>query len=196
MANMKPGNSSTGFAIIIMNSNKNEQDKKAREAEKQQVSILRSGNSVAILDTIDEIRSTGKTTILPEIFELLLDTEDDEVMEACTGLLNDLKTEEGASYVVAALKNPRYRPVRQILVSSCWQSGLDYHDHAQLFAKIVLKDDYATAIEAFTVIENSLGDLDDDEIVKLTSVLKEGVTTVSDNKKGLIRELLSVIRNF
>jgi len=179
-----------------MNNNKNEQEQKAREAEKKQVSILRSGNSTAILETIEEIRDSGKTTILPEIFELLLDTEDDEVMDACTGLLNDLKSDEGSEQVVAALKNPRYKPIRQILVSSCWQSGLDYHDHVLLFAKIVVKDDYAAAIEAFTVIENSLGELEDDEIVQLTAVLNEGLSNVSDNKKKLLRELLSVIRNY
>ncbi len=179
-----------------MNSNKNETEQKAREAEMKQIGILRSGNSNAILDTIEEIRNTGKTTILPEIFELLLDTEDDEVMEACTGLLNDLKSAEGSSHVISALKNSRYRPVRQILASSCWQSGLDYSAHYQLFARIVIKDDYAAAIEAFTVIENSLGDLDDDEIVQLSSLLNEGLSQVSDNKKKLIRELIGVIRNY
>lgn len=179
-----------------MNSNTNETDQKTREAEKKQVSILRSGNTSAILETIEEIRNSGKTTILPEIFELLLDTEDDEVMQSCTGLLNDLNSEEGASYVISALKNPRYRPVRQILASSCWQSGLDYSSHYMLFARIVVKDDYAAAIEAFTVIENSLSELEDEEIVQLTTLLNEGLAKASDNKKKLIRELLGVIRKY
>lgn len=176
--------------------NKNEKDLKARETEKKQISILRSGNVAAIIETIDEIRENGSITILPEIFELMLDTEDDEVMEACTGLLNDLNNEEAVSYIVAALKNQRFRPIRPSLVSSCWQSGLDYHEEVPLFARFLLREDYATAIEAFTVIENSLGDLSDEEIVQLTSTLNSGLQEASDNKKKLIREMITVIREF
>lgn len=176
--------------------NKNEKGLKAKEAEKKQISILRSGNAAAIIETIGEIRENGTITILPEVFEVMLDTEDDEVMEACTSLLNDLKNAEAVSYLVAALKNQRFRPIRPMLVSSCWQSGLDYHTEVPLFARFLLREDYATAIEAFTVIENSIGDLSDDEIVQLTSTLNAGLQEASDNKKKLIREMLAVIREF
>lgn len=176
--------------------NKNEKDLKAKEAEKKQISILRSGNTAAIIETIDEIREKGTITILPEIFELMLDTEDDEVMEACTSLLNDLKSEHATSFLLSALKNQRYRPIRAVLVSSCWQSGLDYHEEVPLFTKFLLREDYATAIEAFTVIENSIGDLSDEEIVQLTSALNTGLHEASDNKKKLIREMIAVVREY
>lgn len=176
--------------------NKNEKDLKAKEAEKKQISILRSGNTAAIIETIDEIREKGTITILPEIFELMLDTEDDEVMEACTSLLNDLKSEHATSFLLSALKNQRYRPIRAALVSSCWQSGLDYHEEVPLFTKFLLREDYATAIEAFTVIENSIGDLSDEEIVQLTSALNTGLHEASDNKKKLIREMIAVVREY
>lgn len=176
--------------------NKNEKDLKAKEAEKKQISILRSGNTAAIVETIVEIREKGTITILPEIFELMLDTEDDEVMEACTSLLNDLKSEDATSYLLSALKNQRYRPIRAALVSSCWQSGLDYHEEVPLFTKFLLREDYATSIEAFTVIENSIGDLSDEEIVQLTGTLNTGLQEASDNKKKLIREMIAVVREY
>ena len=34
-----------------------------------------------------------------------------------------------------------------MLVSSCWQSGLDYSEYSMDFAKVFLKGDYVTAIE-------------------------------------------------
>ena len=169
---------------------------KAKEAEKKQISILRSGNTAAIIDTIDEIREKGTLTILPEIFELLLDTEDDEVMDACTGLLNDLKEQEAVNYLLSALKNQRYRPIRSTLVSSCWQSGLDYSSEIALFTRFLVREDYATALEAFTVIENSLGELSDAEIVELTSALNTGLQEAADSKKKLIREMIAVIKAY
>ncbi len=173
-----------------------EKDLKAKEAEKKQISILRSGNTTATIKVIDEIREKGNITILPEIFEVMLDTEDDEVMEACTTLLNDLNNQEATTFLVAALKNQRYRPVRSALVSSCWQSGLDYHTQVPLFARLLLREDYATAIEAFTVIENSIGDLSDEEIVQLTDTLNSGLNETADNKKKLIREMIKVIKEY
>ena len=56
-----------------------------------------------------------------------------------------------------------------MLVSSCWQSGLNYSDYSLDLAKSFLKGDYVTAIECLTVIEESVHELSrekKDEIIK------------------------------
>jgi hypothetical protein len=166
------------------------------EVKKQQISILRSGNNAAILDTVREVRTIGSSAILPEIFDLLLVSESEEVISACAGLLNDLKQMESVDYLISAIKSEKYKPVRNILVSACWQNGLDYHKDAQLFADIFLHDDYIVSIEAFTVIENSIGDMEDSDIRDLTAKLKLALASAGEKKKTLISELLSVIQNY
>lgn len=173
-----------------------EDKRKRTETEKRQISILRSGNTSAIIDTIQEIRKKGSITILPELFDLLLVSGNEEVVQACSALLNDLKAKESVQYLVTALKDDKYEPVRHILVSACWQNGLDYHGDIQLFAEIFLNDNYATAIEAFTVIENSLGDLTDRDILSLTQKMNRGIDLAGENKRALILELLSVIKSY
>lgn len=179
-----------------MENNQPEEKRKKSETIKRQTGILRSGNTSAIIDTIQEIREKGSITILPELFDLLLVSDNEEVIMACTSLLNDLKKKESVQYLVAALKDERYKPVRPILVSACWQNGLDYHEEVLLFAEILLTDDYATAVEAFTVIENSLGELNDRDILILTEKLSQSIDLAKENKRPLIRELLSVIKNY
>lgn len=179
-----------------MENNQSENKQKKLETEKRQISILRSGNTSAIIDTIQEIRKKGSVTILPELFDLLLISGNEEVIQACSSLLNDLKNKKSVQYLVAALKDERYEPVRHILVSACWQNGLDYHEEVQLFAEIFLNDNYTTAIEAFTVIENCLGDLTDRDILLLTEKMNRGIGLAKENKRPLIRELLSVIKSF
>lgn len=171
-------------------------ESRARELEKKQISILRSGNIKATLETIREIRESGSIAILPEVFEVLLDSEDNDIQTACKGLLNDLKSEEGAELISAALKADKYRPIRSSLVAACWQNGLSYHNDILLFAEILLKDDYATGIEAFTVIENSLGSLSDQQILKLIEKLSSGLVSVDEEKKVLVNEMISVIKSF
>jgi hypothetical protein len=56
-----------------------------------------------------------------------------------------------------------------MLVSSCWQSGLNYSDYSFDLAKVFLTGDYVTAIECLTVIEESVHELSKvrkDEIIK------------------------------
>ncbi len=175
------------------NKEKND-DLKVKELEKRQISILRSGNHAAILSVLEDIRENGRITILPEIFELMLDTEDDEIMDGCTGILNDLKAEGAASYLVSGLKNQRYRPIRQQITAACWQSGMDFSHELLLFTKMLVRDDYATALEAFTVIENNVEDSDPAEIGKIRDMINGALPETPDSKKKLLKEMLNVLR--
>jgi hypothetical protein len=179
-----------------MESYPSDNKKKKLETEKRQISILRSGNTAAIIDTIQEIRRKGSVTILPELFDLLLVSGNEEVIQACSSLLNDLKNKESVQYLITALKDDKYEPVRHILTSACWQNGLDYHEEFLLFTEIFLNDNYAAAIEAFTVIENSLGELTDKDMLLLTEQLNHGIDLAEEDKRPLIRELLLVIKSY
>lgn len=110
--------------------------------------------------------------------------------------MNDLKEIETVEHLVSALKSEKYKPVRSILVSACWQNSLDYHEDAQLFADLLIYDGYTVALEAFTVIENSIGAMEDKDIVRLSAKLKLGLESADENKKALINELLLVIRSY
>jgi hypothetical protein len=169
---------------------------KEKAIENKQISILRSGNKNATLDTIKEIRESGNINVLPEIFELLLSSEDDQIISSSSELLNDLKTQEAAELIISALKNDKYKPIRNFLTAACWQNGLKYHEEYQLFAKILIEEDYLTAIEAFTVIENCLVELEDNQILKLLQTLSGNISIIKDEKKILLEELISVIKNY
>lgn len=173
----------------------NEQENRVLETEKRQISILRSGNINAILNTLTEIRKHGRLTILPEIFDLMLASGNIDVIRSCSSLICDIKSEEAVPILIDALEDKKYYLIRNLLLAACWQNGLDYHDHVQVIAKIFLQDDYPTAIEAFTLIENCISELDDKEIVKLISFLNAGFAKTDDQKKILLKELLTVIKS-
>lgn len=192
----KQGNPWKDSVDYKMNKEISDKEKQLREKEKQFVQTLRSGNTKAILETIKEIREHGRITIITEIIDLLLDTDNDEIKDSASALLNDLKSQEAVPSIVAALKDKTYQPVYHFLVAACWQNGLDYHDEVMLFAALLLSQPYDVAIEAYTVIEGCIGDLEDPEIVKLTSTLNNGLTAVSEEKKPLVESMIEVIREF
>jgi len=64
------------------------------------------------------------------------------------------------------------------------------------FVEVALKGDYATAIEAFTVIEVAVGDLGQDQREKHVKAIKSSLPGMDEHKKNLLKELIRVIENY
>jgi len=160
---------------------------------KQQVRALHSGNRSAILSALMEIRYDGSVAVLPELFELLLEQEDQQIAAEITNLLNDLKDQEAAGILAEAIDNPEYAPITAVLVAACWQNGLSYARYTDIFVRAAIRGDYATAIEAFTVIEEEAGDLEQEQRQRLAGMITHGMQEVDDQKKILLKELVRVI---
>jgi hypothetical protein len=173
-----------------------EKENEKKQRLERQIGALRSGNRTAILEALREIRSESSTSILPELFDLLLDQEDEEIKRETASLLNDLKSAEAGQVLAEAIARPEYRPIAAILVAACWQNGLPYGEYAETFADIAVKGDYQTAIEAFTVLEEAVGELDAKERKKISDRIRHGLRESSGDKTLLLRELIKVIESY
>ena len=151
---------------------------------------------MAILETLKELRSEGDTSVLPELFNLLLIQEDEEVLGEITTLLNDLKDKESTEILAEAIANPEYEKIQTVLVAACWQNGLSYGKHISTFVDVVVSGDYSAAIEAFTVIEEAVGDLEKEERTALVRSLKSKLQEVDEQKKALFVELVKTIEAY
>jgi hypothetical protein len=163
---------------------------------KQQIEILRSSNRRAILETIKELRSEGDVSVLPELFNLIVDQEDLEILDEVKGLLNDLKEKEAADVLVQAIGNPLYNEIQTTLIAACWQNGLSYGKQISTFVEVVIDGDYSAAIEAFTVIEEAAGELEQNERAQLAGSLKSRLPQIEDQKQPLVNELIKVIESY
>ena len=167
-----------------------------KERLRDQVRALRSGNRVTILDTLKGIRAESSTSILTELFDLLLEQEDEEIIREVSSLLNDLKIQEAARILAEAIENPEYQSITTILVAACWQNGLSYGKYADTFARVAIQSGFATAIEAFTVLEEAVGELEKEERERLSVMIKHGLLKADEQKKLLLRELVKVIETY
>lgn len=161
-----------------------------------QIASLRSSNKSAILGTLKELRSEGDVSVLPELFNLMLIQEDEGILDEIASLLNDLKDKEAAEVLAEAIANPEYEKIQTSLVAACWQNGLSYGKHLTTFVDVVVSGDYSTAIEAFTVIEEAVGDIKPEERTTLVRSLKSKIKQVDEQKKALFVELVKVIETY
>ena len=173
-----------------------EKEDKSKETLKVQIAAIRSGNRTTIMDALKEIRNDSSVDILPELFDLLLDQEDEEIIFELASILNDLKLEESAPVLAEALTNPSYKAITRILASACWQNGLSYGKYAESFTRLMITTDLETAIEIFTILEEAVGELESDERAKLVLTIKHGMSGTDDHKKLLLRELIKSIESY
>jgi len=171
-------------------------DKRQQEKLKHQIAALRSGNKTAILGSLKEIRSEGDVSVLPELFNLLLDQEDLQIIAEATTLLNDLKEQKAAPVLAGAINNPEYKAIVQVLVAACWQNGLSFGSYLDQFVEVAIREDYATAIEAFTVIEGAIGEVEEEQRERSIQTLQKHLPDTDDQKRSLLRELVKVISNY
>ncbi|MDO9580800.1 MAG: hypothetical protein Q7J06_09595, partial [Bacteroidales bacterium] len=120
-------------------------------------------------------------------------TDDFPIRKTIEEFMNDMKDPSVRAEVINEIRKQWNANTISMLVSSCWQSGLNYSDYSLDFAKIFLKGDYVTAIECLTVIEDSATELSlagKNEIIK---IIKESPLSQTDEKKPLTLELLSIL---
>ena len=159
-----------------------------------QIQALRSSNKQAILGALKEIRSKGSVSILPELFQVLLVQEDEQILEEITHLLNDLKDKEAAEILALAIADPQFAPIQHILVGACWQNGLSYGKYIEVFAEVLLSADYQAALEAFTVLEEALGEVDSETRKRVSERLSSKLKEVDDPKKPLVSAMVNTLK--
>ena len=162
---------------------------------KEILSNLKSTDSEFILETISKVRKSGNSFILSGLIELLHDTDLPEIKKSILSLLSELKNNESVPTFIAAITDEKYSLQRKDLVACCWQNGLIYNQYLPVFIDLVINEEFQVAFEAFTVIENMVGRVEDEiidkEIIKIIDALK----IATEQKAYLLNGLLAIIRD-
>ena len=162
---------------------------------KEILSNLKSTDPEFLLETIDKIRDSGNSLILAELIDLLHNTALPEIKKNILNLLSELKNKESVPAFIAAIKNEKYTSERKDLLACCWQNGLSYNEYLPIFIDLVINEEFMIAFEAFTVVENMFGKVDDEVIDKEIIKVKNALNSASEQKAYLLNGLLVIIHD-
>jgi hypothetical protein len=167
---------------------------KSQKKIKELDEILNKDNKIVITEAIVLLRQEkpfeGAIGLLTAFYNK---TDDFSIRKTIAGFMNDLKDQTVCQEVIEEMRKEWKSDTISMLVSSCWQSGLNYSDFSLDLAKIFLRGDYITAIECLTVIEESVHELSEvrkDEIIKM---LEESPVSKITEKRELTLELISIL---
>jgi hypothetical protein len=161
--------------------------------EEHYINDLLSSDQQIVVDTIEEIKYSGSSKLLPFLIDLLHSTNNDEVKKKVYSILSELKHSDSIPIIIEAIRNKKYLPEQEMLIRSCWENGLDFTPYISIFVDLVIQGDYMTAFEAFTVIENLEGFISVEDIDNLLSKLEKMLPTALEERKVLISELIQFI---
>jgi hypothetical protein len=168
-------------------------DKSVRNREI--ISSRHSKHENFVLQGIADIRKNGNPEVLGHLIDLIFKTDNSQIETAAINLLNDLKDQSAVAVITEKLREHRGKNKLEKIVSACWQNGLDYSSELDLFIDIAIVENYFCCIEAFTVIEGNIHNLSPKDREGKASNAEKRITCITDNKKVLLKEMISVMRS-
>jgi hypothetical protein len=83
------------------------------------------------------------------------------------------------------------------LLTACWEADLDCTPQIDMFAEIVMKDDFPVALEALTSIENMHGHITAEHAEKILNQIIGIYPTQAETPKGhLLADLIELLRKW
>jgi len=167
---------------------------KSEKKLKKLVETLNKDNNISITDTIELLRKEkpfeGAIGLLTAFYNK---TNDMSIRKIIAGFINDLKDQTACEEVIKEIRKEWKPDTISMLVSSCWQSGLNYSVYSPDLARVFLTSDYVTAIECLTVIEDSIHELSKSLKDEIINIIQESPVSQDNEKKPLIFELISIL---
>jgi hypothetical protein len=155
---------------------------------------LNSGDIKVIRSELHQLRSSGNLLILPYLLNLLSDSANEEIIKEAINFLGEIK-DPGSAPVIAEYIS-RHSNDKNItkLIATCWQTGLDYSGHLNIFAECFIIGNYEQSLESFTVIEEMLWRSSIDNISGCLEILVNRQSEIIEEKKPLYNELIKILR--
>ncbi|MFO7878933.1 MAG: hypothetical protein ACQES0_08295 [Bacteroidota bacterium] len=165
-------------------------EQKLSDKEKAYLESLKSDDRARIYKTIDEIHQAGSVKLLPAVFDLYQAYNDDELREKIVMLLRDLKDKQVPEIFMRELKTRQWDSGLALMLSTCWQSALDFSPYLEDFLPYANSDDLTVQMEALTNLEEYFYNKNAEGQAKVRNQLKNLAVEASGPKRDLIMSFL------
>lgn len=135
--------------------------------------LLASGNPSKIREAIEIVNDRALHDLLPDLAVLYSRTTETEIRLELLNIFNNLKHQKSVPMLTEMVRSEKNENTLLMLVSACWQCGLNFSKHMEVFVPLLRHNDFTLAFEACTVIESNIDWMNPGEREALTRMLKE-----------------------
>lgn len=168
-------------------------DNSAQNEHKDLLKGLQSKDSLKVIETLEELRNSGRASDIPVLLELLHMSADPEIKAKITDLFANLKESDTIPLIIEGIRNQKYAPELKSLIASCWENGLDYSKYIPLFVDLLIDNEFDVAFEAYTVIMNTESQMNTEIIDQEIERMEKVLSTVSEQKRQLLIDVIDYL---
>jgi hypothetical protein len=164
----------------------------------QLLADISTGNSAKIINALDALQVYGDETIIEPLILTLTGNVDQTGTAEIVEFLSSLKSTKAVAKIMETIHNPAFAKQRQLILSTIWNSPLNYSDYVADFIAIAVKGDFMEALECLTILENLEGPFEESAILESQLHLKEyleGIYPKDAQKDHLISEIALLLKD-
>ena len=110
-------------------------------------------------------------------------------------MLNELKKANGKNLLLQAISENKKSSNLSILVTACWEAGVDCSQELLFFIDLAIKCDYAVCLEVLTVMENTSSPPDKKSIADSIQKLEAEIQKSANQKTVVYSEMIALLNN-
>lgn len=172
---------------------------KQKQKIAQLVGDLNSGNENKMSAALKALQTNGDISVLEPVSALLLKGLSDKMHQEVLEFLSTLNDSKAADVMIELIKNSKFSTVRRELLSTLWNSKLDYSYYLPEFVAIAVDGDFMEALECLTIIENLEGPFEERHILESQLHLKdylEDSDPKDPQKSQIMSEIALIVKDF
>lgn len=164
-----------------------------KKTNPQIINKLQSTDPIVVMETIKQLRSSGNAVYLPILIDLLHSSGNPEIKSKIFNLLADLKNNDAIPHLINAIQDKKYAEERKVLVSVCWENGLDYSAYLTMFVDLVIAEKFDIAFEAYTVITTMEGKISSELLNSETDKIESVLNQAEEQKRQLLIDIIEYL---
>ncbi|MBW7868149.1 MAG: hypothetical protein H3C31_07485 [Brumimicrobium sp.] len=177
-----------------------------REQERQKkvkaiILELQTHDEKKISKGLQKLQEIGDAQVIIPIIELWNEGVSEYLESEIINFFGDLKSSAAKEKIMEAVLNKDFGNIHQSLLSTMWNSKIDYSEYLLEFIQISILNDYMIALECLTIIENMEGPLEDQKLLDGQIILREYAEKQqkskqdSEDKIKLIAEIAKILED-
>jgi len=165
---------------------------------KQLMVDLNTSDQSKIARSIKLLETHGDSSVIKPLADKLLGDLSKANRKSILELFSSFKDTSVCVEVMDVLQDEQYKSVRQEILSTIWNTKVDFSDYIDDFVEIAVNGDFMETLDCLTIIENLEGPFMEENILESQLHLKkylEQTDNKDDQKARLLSEIAIAIKD-
>lgn len=159
---------------------------------------IATGVPSKVTTALDALQVYGDDSIIEPLVHAIDLQKDEKSIAEIVEFLSSLKSSTAVSKVMELVNDPALAHQQVRILSTIWNSPLDYSRYLAEFIALAVRKDFMVALECLTILENLDGPFEESAILESQLLLKdyhEGAYPKDPQKDHLISEIALLLKD-